>query len=125
MIEQPLYQQRVQMWMRQCFTPTICVDHEERCDRFVEEAIELVQALGYDRRRITALIDYVYGRPVGEPGQEVGGVMVTLSALCSAAGIDVQDEAEKELARVWGKIDQIRAKQQAKPTGSALPITKE
>jgi hypothetical protein len=30
--------------------------------------------------------------------------------------------AEAELARVWTKIDKIRAKQAAKPTGSALPI---
>jgi hypothetical protein len=47
--------------------------------------------------------------------------MVTLSALCSCVGIDMADAGETELARVWTKIDQIRAKQATKPKHSPLP----
>jgi putative transposase len=38
-------------------------------------------------------------------------------------GIDMHQAAEVELARVWTKIDVIRAKQAAKPRGSALPMS--
>jgi uncharacterized protein len=68
-----------------------------------------------------ALVQYVFGRDVGEPRQEVGGVMVTLAAACNAIGIDMDAAATAELARVWTKVDAIRAKQAAKPVGSALP----
>jgi hypothetical protein len=116
------YQSRVYAWMLACFGDRIANDAVERCDRFIEEAIELVQSLGYARARVLALVDYVYGRPQGDEKQEVGGVMVTLSALCTTHGINVEHEAERELARVWTKVEEIREKQKAKPTGSALPI---
>ena len=48
--------------------------------------------------------------------------MVTMAALCNTFGVGIVEEAERELARVWTKIEEIRAKQAAKPTGSALPI---
>jgi NTP pyrophosphatase (non-canonical NTP hydrolase) len=108
--------------MRACFTPKIIADKLERADRFIEEALELAQATGYCGKRAHALVDYVFNRPVGEPFQEVGGVMVTLAALCNYHGLDMEDAAETELARVWTKIDKIRAKQASKPVGSALPI---
>lgn len=47
--------------------------------------------------------------------------MVTLAAFCQAHGINMHEAGEVELARVWTKIETIRAKQAAKPTGSALP----
>ncbi|MNN11716.1 hypothetical protein D3C81_1246860 [compost metagenome] len=66
-------------------------------------------------------MDYVYGRPVGDKHQEVGGVMVTLAALCLAQGLDMHTAGETELARIWTKVEQIRAKQAAKPKHSPLP----
>lgn len=108
------FQQRVRPWMQECFGPEIAADMVERGDRFLEEALELLQAHGYDRRRIAPLVDYVFGRPIGEAPQEVGGVMVTLAAYCDAAGIDMHDAGEIELARVWLKVEAIRAKQAGK-----------
>lgn len=64
---------------------------------------------------------YVYGRPVGEARQEIGGVMLTLAALCASHGLEMQVEAERELARAWTKTEQIRAKRAAKPKHSPLP----
>lgn len=116
------FQQRVQPWMMACFGPEIAADKLERCDRFIEEALELVQAGGYTAERAHALVDYVFGRPQGDINQEVGGVMVTLAAHCLAHGVDMHQAAETELARIWTKVDQIRAKQAAKPKGSALPV---
>ncbi|HVZ60649.1 MAG TPA: hypothetical protein VG892_07670 [Terriglobales bacterium] len=115
------FQARVQPWMLACFGSEIAADKIERNHRFLEEAIELVQSCGCTRSEAHQLIDYVFDRPVGERGQEVGGVMVTLAALCLAQAIDMDREADRELDRIWGKIDKIRAKQAAKPKHSPLP----
>jgi hypothetical protein len=115
------YQTRVQEWLNHCFGPVIASDKTERNHRFLEEALELVQSGGCTASEAHQLVDYVYGRPTGDMRQEVGGVMNTLAALCLAYGIDLNEVAEKELARCWLKADQIRAKQAAKPKHSPLP----
>lgn len=115
------FQDRVQPWMMACFGAEISADHEERNHRFLEEALELVQACGATASEAHQLVDYVYGRPVGEKRQEVGGVMVTLAALCLANDMDMHAAGETELARIWTKVEQIRAKQAAKPKHSPLP----
>ncbi len=116
------FQRGVHLWMLECFGGEIAADLLERADRFIEEALELIQTMpGFTAERAHALVDYVFGRDVGERGQEVGGVMVTLAALCTPVDITIEHEAWRELARVWTKIEQIRAKQASKPHGSALP----
>lgn len=116
------FQSRVQPWMMECFGIEIANNGLERNHRFLEEALELVQSLGCMRDEAHLLVDYVFSRPIGKPSQEVGGVMVTLAALCLARGLDMHADGETELARVWTKVDQIRAKQAAKPKHSPLPI---
>lgn len=118
------FQARVEPWFRACFPPAVCEDKIERTDRFIEEALELAQAGGYSRERAHALVDYVFSRPAGEPVQEVGGVMVTLAAYCIAHALDMHDAGELELARISepAVMEKIRAKQAAKPVGSALPV---
>ena len=115
------FQARVAPWMQACFGPEISADRIERNHRFLEEALELVQANDCTEAEAHQLVDYVYGRPDGDVNQEVGGVMVTLAALCLAVGEDMHEAAERELARVWTKIEKIRAKQAAKPRNSPLP----
>ena len=115
------FQGRVQPWMIACFGAEISADGAERSHRFLEESLELVQACGCTASEAHQLVDYVFGRPVGERAQEVGGVMVTLSALCLAQGLDMHAAGETELARIWTKVEVIRAKQAAKPKRSPLP----
>lgn len=117
------YQHRVDLWMQKCFGPAVSADATERNFRFGEEALELMQSLGATEDEAIALVRYVWGRPKGEPSQEVGGVMMCLAALCNAAGLDHSICAEVELVRCWEKIDKIRAKHAAKPVGirTALP----
>ena len=109
------FQSRVYGWVETCFGERIAQDTVERNYRFLEEGLELVQSLGCTQKQAHSLVDYVYGRDVGVPSQEVGGVMVTLAALCAANDIDLDESAETELARVWTKVEQIRQKQLAKP----------
>lgn len=115
------FQQRVQSWLMECFSMQVCRDTQERCHRFTEESLELVQSLGMTQSEAHQLVDYVYGRPVGETNQEVGGVMVTLAALCSSQDLGMEAEGEVELARIWKNIDKIRAKQAAKPKLTRRP----
>jgi len=115
------FQNRVAPWMQECFGTEISSDKVERNHRFLEEALELVQATGCSQGEAHQLVDYVYGRAIGDPPQEVGGVMVTLAALCLANDLDMHSAGEVELARIWTKVEQIRAKQATKPRNSPLP----
>ena len=120
-VEKLSFQDRVQPWLMECFGEMIAGDKEERNHRFLEEALELVQSCGCTQSEAHQLVDYVYGRDKGEPYQEVGGVMVTLAALCLANDLDMHENAETELSRIWTKVVEIREKQAAKPKHSPLP----
>ncbi len=110
------FQVGVAEWMGQCFLPSLYSNMTERGDRLLEEVLELLQAHGYDKARVPTLVDYVFGRPVGDPAQEVGGVMVTLAGYCWVAGLDMHAAGDAELARINQPdvMAKIRAKQEAK-----------
>ena len=110
------FQAGVSEWMGQCFLPSLYSNMTERGDRLLEEVLELLQAHGYGQGRIATLVDYVFGRPVGEPAQEVGGVMVTLAGYCWVADLDMHAAGDAELRRIKQPevMDKIRRKQEAK-----------
>lgn len=114
------FQPRVHDWMLSCFGAEITHDRTERNHRFLEEALELVQSAGCTANEAHQLVDYVFNRPVGDLHQEIGGVMVTLAALCLAHRQGMEQAGEDELARVLTMIDRIRAKHAAKPKHSPL-----
>lgn len=115
------FQTRVHEWVVSCFPRAAHRDRHERAHRFLEEALELAQASGCSREDALALVHYVFSREEGEIAQETGGVLVTLAALCNAQDVDMDQAGETELKRNWSRIEKIRAKQAAKPHGSALP----
>lgn len=110
-------------WCYACFGKTTALDKTERNWRFLEESLELVQSLGGTKEDALKMVDYVFGRPPGETRQEVGGVMVTLAALCNANDIDLMTAAVDELERVCTHemIEKIRIKHASKPHKSPLP----
>lgn len=110
------YQYDVGRWSKECFGEELTIEAHERALRFGEEALELVQTQGVTAEQAHQLVDYVFGRPVGEAEQEVGGVMVTLGLLCWVAGINMGEQGEKELARVNLPeiMNKIRRKQVSK-----------
>ena len=120
MTDSPSYQMRVANWMQACFGEEISADIHERCLRFFEEAGELCQAMGMSEEDAHALVAYTWGRAAGAPEQEVGGVVVTLAALCQASGLDMMAGAEAELARIDDPdvIARIREKHATKPIRS-------
>lgn len=122
-VKEQLYQDRVVRWIRTCFNEEIAKDKNERNHRFLEEALELVQSTGCTAEGAHKLVDYVFGRPVGDPDQEVGGTLNTLASLCYANDIDMMAAAEREMDRVERPeiMEKIRAKQKTKPPSSPLP----
>lgn len=76
---------------------------EERARRFLEEAIELCQAVGVTREDTATVADYVFGRAPGQPAQEIGGVMVTLACLAEVLGESVCAAELTEWERVQSK----------------------
>lgn len=123
MADMKQYQDRVGAWCVECFGNTTAADVTERNWRFLEEALELVQSLGGGADDAHKLVDYVFGRDVGDAPQEVGGVMVTLNALTFANGISLNACAEAELSRIERPemMEKIRAKHARKPHKSPLP----
>lgn len=111
------YQIDVASWLQKVFSHEAMYDYTERNSRFLEEALELVQALGYDREKAHVLVDYVFDRPVGEKRQELGGVMVTLGILSHIHYMHMWDEGLFELKRINKPevIEKIKEKQKTKP----------
>ena len=109
------FQSTVNSWLMSIFSPEHVQSLEERNQRFFEEATELVQSNNMSKETAHKLVDYVYDRPLGEPEQEVGGVMNTLAALCNALGINIGEQAFVEICRCIENSDKIKAKQKLKP----------
>lgn len=111
------------VWMWRCFPEGVIYDKTERNFRFLEEALELVQANGATKSEALILVDYVFAREIGETVQEVGGVMVTLAALCNVLQINMDSAYWLEHNRISTDevIAKIRKKQETKPKGSPLP----
>lgn len=111
-----LYQEEINKWMLECFGPEISSDIPERVFRFLEEAFELAQALGCTKHEAFKLLDYVFDRPPEvDVKREVGGVMVTLAALCNTHDISIGEAAQEELFRCRANTKKIRAKHSSKP----------
>jgi len=116
------FQSRVWRWAKECFVTDDALSPEQRSFRFMEEALELTQAVGTSKEDVHRLVDHVYSRPVGEARQEVGGVMVTLAALCESKGIIMLAAAHNEIARCERRTAAIREKDRAKPKRSPLAV---
>lgn len=115
------FQTDVVTWAMHCFGSDSVCDPTVRAHRFLEEALELVQATGIPKSDALRLVDYVYSRPVGELEQEVGGVMVTLATYCDALGLSMDSCAVQELNRAIINTAAIRRKAELKPKFTDAP----
>lgn len=115
MSELEQYQRRCRTWAIECFGKHYALAQDERSFRFLEEALELVQASGLSYNDVMNSVDYVFNRAAGTVGQEAGGTIITLALLCESNGVSLQEEALKEIERCEGKTETIRAKHAMKP----------
>lgn len=108
------FQQEVGIWVESAFGASSRYDVAIRTKQFLEEALELAQALKVSRENVHKMVDFVYDRPVGVVPQEAGGVMVSFAALCEALNILMGEAGEEELDRIWINIGTIIEKQKNK-----------
>jgi NTP pyrophosphatase (non-canonical NTP hydrolase) len=96
-------QQLVTEWAQSAFGREEATSLPQRGIRLLEEAIEAFQACGGDEDVAHKLITFVFARPPGAIGQELGGVAVTVLALAAAAGVSADEEECREIQRVLDK----------------------
>lgn len=90
-------------WDVRCFGRDHVFNGAVRSLRVAEEAIELVQSFDIEKEKALALVEMVYSRPKGNPRQEIGGVMMTITVMCAAMGDDTDDILLTEMRRVLEK----------------------
>lgn len=110
------FQSRVAEWVRSTLGAEVASNAAERSLRAAEEAIELAQACGSDVAALHRLVDYVFSRPAGEPGQEIAGTLVSTYAVAAALGVDANEVLDVELARINTPevIERVRRRQSEK-----------
>jgi NTP pyrophosphatase (non-canonical NTP hydrolase) len=90
-------------WAKMAFGDAEATSLPQRGLRLLEEAVETFQACGGEAAIAHKLVDFVFARPKGTIGQELGGVAVTVLALAQAAGISADEEEVREIHRVFAK----------------------
>lgn len=114
------FQQKVSDWLNRCFGHSEGSDLHRRRARFIEEAIELAQAVGANRETIHAMVNRVYDRPLGEVQDEFGGVLISVSALASSLDLGLEELASSALSSVETRIEDIRKRNLLKPHADVL-----
>lgn len=109
-------QQTIAAWAQACLEGVAAqLRGREGALRVLEEALELAQAEGVTPEEAARLQTYVYGRPVGDPGQEVGGVRVALLSYAAGKGLSADQAEQEEIRRVLAKPPQaVRARNREK-----------
>lgn len=102
-VERDRVQRTVIEWGTRCFGAEHMHDKIVRAARFLEEAVELAQAVGLPKDHAARVLNYVYSRPPGDPAQEMGGVSNTQYALAGALSLSVAECEEREIARCLSK----------------------
>jgi NTP pyrophosphatase (non-canonical NTP hydrolase) len=116
-------QLRVLQWCMDCFGIEVTYDKTERCYRFLEESLELVQAAGCSKEDVLRLVEYTYNREPGEVLKEVGDVMITFASLANAHSINIGLQTDIQCASNDVNMLRIRDKHFKKPiqSRSSLP----
>lgn len=76
------------------------MDPHERAMRFLEESLELAQAVGITEDEIDKMRLHVYAKDVGRVGQEIGGVVTTLLTLAQSQDVDMNVAGLMEIDRI-------------------------
>lgn len=90
-------------------------DKTEARARFLEEALELVQAAGGTPGEVAWATREVFARPADPVALEVGQVVTALHRLAFAFDVDLEAEAERDRLHILANADSISERHRAKP----------
>ncbi len=108
-------QERVRAWAEAAFGAEQAASPTQRGIRLLEEATEAFQAVGGTAELAHHLVDFVFARPVGAIGQELGGVAVCTLLLAAAVGLSADSEERREIDRILAKpVEEFSARNAAK-----------
>ncbi|WP_367154696.1 hypothetical protein [Methylomonas sp. HYX-M1] len=108
-------QTKILQWTIATFGQATADNTGERIRRFLEEALELAQAVGLDQDAAQNMVEYVYSRPTGHVNQEIGQVGVSLLALSEHLHINAEHEEFAEFQRITSlPADHWQSRQNAK-----------
>ena len=93
-------QEKVGDWIAGTCGYEVLANKQERNARFFEEAVEFVQTRQMTVAEMIAIILDKMTKPVGEPKQEAGGVIITFLGACESGNIDAQEAFDQEWNRV-------------------------
>lgn len=99
-MQRKLRQDQVGKWVEETFGAAHAHNVDQRALRFLEEAIELFQALGGNREYLNRVADVVYSKPLGDISMEIGQVGLSLLSIGHTVDIDVDQCERNEVARV-------------------------
>lgn len=110
------FQNRAFLWAEGVFDHDVIHDPAERGRRVLEEALELAQALGVSDYDARTLMAHIYTRTPGQPGTEIGDVMVALAVAATQQNITLEAAGEHALARcITRGADEILERHKRKP----------
>lgn len=89
-------------WAKATFG-AVADDPIERAARMFEEATELAQGVGVPSDMLHKIVERTYSRPADTPFKEVGGLLVTVYALCARLQINPMHALETEVQRILDK----------------------
>lgn len=95
-------QHRILKWAVGVFGD-VAKSRQERAARFIEEAVELVQAEGLPVSTVQSIVRRCYDRPAGDSHKELGAAGITLLALAENSGMDAGDAILCEWERIQAK----------------------
>lgn len=108
-------QAEILQWANTTFGAATADNTGERIRRFAEEAAELAQAVGLDKRALLHIVDHVYAKPTGNVAQEIGQVGVSLLGLAEHLNLKADDEEREEFKRITSlPSEHWQARQNAK-----------
>lgn len=98
----------------------------ERALRFLEEAVELVQAMRLTRDEVFTSVLRVYSRPPGDAPKEIGQVYQTLLCTAEALDVDASAQLEQNVEYIRNNRDLLRSRflqKQADGVTSGVPLS--
>lgn len=107
--------QRTSQFLLDCWPDNPVIEPKVRVLRFLEEALELAQSMGITREKALEQVEYTFGREIGDPKQEFGGTVFTLTNVGVALGLDLVTEGYRAVDEAYDRIEKIREKSKSKP----------